>query len=303
MFDGVGAFLPWIAIPLAAMSIVVLWRRGIFRLEPTGRTCTRRHDSAYYFVLFVIAILAQMIAARSVSMVGDDADHDVPRDAAESALAPPSEPNDDQHVERLRRGVTVGLPTSVLTIGVISLVVFVTDRGALGARPTASDAGQAIRLGAIGLVAVLPVYFSVAHVSGLLERLITGEPPASTSHDILESILQVGLEHPGLLLLVLLGAAVVTPVVEEAMYRFALQNALVTALRSGWWGIGATATLFAVMHLGVVPWRALPPLIVLGVAFGLVYERTGSFLAAVMMHGLFNALMIALTLLLGVATD
>jgi membrane protease YdiL (CAAX protease family) len=74
------------------------------------------------------------------------------------------------------------------------------------------------------------------HVSGLLERLITGEPPASTSHDILESILQVGLEHPGLLLLVLLGAAVVTPVVEEAMYRFALQNALVTALRSGWWG-------------------------------------------------------------------
>jgi hypothetical protein len=85
MFDGVGAFLPWIAIPLAAMSIVVLWRRGIFRLEPTGRTCTRRHDSAYYFVLFVIAILAQMIAARSVSMVGDDADHDVPRDAAESA--------------------------------------------------------------------------------------------------------------------------------------------------------------------------------------------------------------------------
>lgn len=295
MSDAVSQFLPWMAIPLAALSIVMLWRRGALRLKAIDHDSMRPQHALYYFAVFALALIAQIVAARLVLSWVDDAGSTgaMPRDVATSEGA------DDVHVDRLRRGAAVGLPASMVTLGVIGIAVLATHRSnSVGGRPNTS-LKRATRDGVIGLVAVLPVYFSVAHLAGIVEQFVTGEPPGSTSHDVLESILRVGTEHPGLLVLVVLGAAVATPLVEEAMYRFALQNALVLALRSGWWGIVATAMLFAIMHLGVVPWRALPPLVLLGVAFGLLYERSGSLMAAVIMHGLFNALMIALTLVIG----
>ena len=55
-----------------------------------------------------------------------------------------------------------------------------------------------------------------------------------------------------------------------------------------------TSIIFALMHWGAVAWHALPPLFVLSLAFGWIYERTGRLSASIVMHILFNAVNVAL---------
>ncbi|MEG1052298.1 MAG: CPBP family intramembrane glutamic endopeptidase, partial [Janthinobacterium sp.] len=55
-----------------------------------------------------------------------------------------------------------------------------------------------------------------------------------------------------------------------------------------WQAIGIAAALFAIVH----PPAAMLPVFVLGLCTGLAYERSGSLLAPMLTHALYNAAML-----------
>jgi membrane protease YdiL (CAAX protease family) len=103
-------------------------------------------------------------------------------------------------------------------------------------------------------------------------------------------------DSPALLALLTVFAAVIAPVFEEFMFRGFAYPAL--KQRFGTWrGLTLVSAAFALSHLHV---PSLVPLFVLAVGLGLAYEWTGSLLAPVTMHALFNTIMVVRLFLLRV---
>ena len=103
-------------------------------------------------------------------------------------------------------------------------------------------------------------------------------------------------DSPALLALLTVFAAVIAPVFEEFMFRGFAYPAL--KQRFGTWrGLTLVSAAFALSHLHV---PSLVPLFVLAIGLGLAYEWTGSLLAPVTMHALFNTIMVVRLFLLRV---
>ncbi len=89
----------------------------------------------------------------------------------------------------------------------------------------------------------------------------------------------------GLLMALLLGG-VVAPVAEEVFFRGYIQ----AGLRSRWgarWGLVASSLLFAGVHLSPA---TLPPLFVMGLVLGYLYERTDSLWPSILLHAANNSI-------------
>jgi len=145
-------------------------------------------------------------------------------------------------------------------------------------------------------------------------------------HTILEKLSQPGTPFFSQVLMIVTAAAG-APVAEELLFRGILQNYLVgffSRARSRgslgtaqaapeaapvepgqaapatetpygrWMGILSAAVIFAIFHSH---WQHMPALVVLGIFLGYVYERRGNLLMPIIVHSLFNALMLAATLL------
>ncbi|MFG0257607.1 MAG: CPBP family intramembrane glutamic endopeptidase [Phycisphaerales bacterium JB043] len=96
------------------------------------------------------------------------------------------------------------------------------------------------------------------------------------------------------------GALLGAPIVEEYLFRGAVQAGLLAA---GMRPIGAiliASALFTLTHLSAIPissWVvALPSLFLLSVVLGVLMERTGSVTAPIVMHSLFNLLNLGIAL-------
>jgi len=87
--------------------------------------------------------------------------------------------------------------------------------------------------------------------------------------------------------LLYLGAAVLAPVAEEVFFRGLVQTYLRRVLRSRRYAVATTAAIFGVIHGGQP--QAVLPLIAFALLLGVCYERTGSLVAPVLMHSLFNS--------------
>jgi len=129
--------------------------------------------------------------------------------------------------------------------------------------------------------ALIPVMF----VATLLGALLFGE--GAETHPVAGFL----LDDPDALQLISLGLAVVVaaPVGEELLFRGFLYRVLRQrfGIRAA---LGATALLFAILHMAP---QSLLPYTVLGLAFGLVYEWTGSLWASIVLHGLWNFVVFA----------
>jgi len=81
-------------------------------------------------------------------------------------------------------------------------------------------------------------------------------------------------------------AAVIAPVSEEMFFRAALVGVL---LRGGWprTAVAVGAFLFAIVHLRV---RGFPALFISGIAYGVLYIRTGSVIWPIVAHSTHNVL-------------
>lgn len=84
--------------------------------------------------------------------------------------------------------------------------------------------------------------------------------------------------------------AVVAPLLEEILFRGLLQNALSKRLPV-WAAIALSALVFGAMHMD---FYALPPLVLMGAIFGVIYHLTGSLRVTILLHMINNAAALAL---------
>ncbi len=88
-------------------------------------------------------------------------------------------------------------------------------------------------------------------------------------------------------------AAIISPIYEEIFYR-----GFIYKWFRGKWGIGAgmliSSFIFTIVHIPT--YNTLPVNFVSGLVFAWTYEKTGSVLPAMILHGTFNGIAVILTL-------
>ncbi len=157
--------------------------------------------------------------------------------------------------------------------------------------------GGAIKGALPAFLVVFPIVilmgFAVAAIIELLGL------PSPSPHPLLEELARRrGWSERAWLIL---SAIVAAPLYEELFFRGVLQTLIIRVIapvRVGlepvppptpamrWAGVYIAAILFASVHLSLA---FFPPLFVLAMALGYIYERTGNLWLCILLHGLFNA--------------
>lgn len=90
--------------------------------------------------------------------------------------------------------------------------------------------------------------------------------------------------------------SVLAPLLEEVMFRGAIQGYMMRRMRSPWAAIIAAALVFGIFHMNPVQ---VVYATLLGVVFGWIYYRTGSLMSVIVGHVLNNTIATIMLLLLG----
>lgn len=267
------------SLVIAAGALVWLWRKdvirpGSFRRHP-GTQAPRPASAMALLALmlgcFVLSSLAQIIA---VGAIGADPEH----------------------------GLTVRQMGIVnLVVGPVSVIVAVSAFIAAHRLDTIPRFRLSIKGFGLGLLLslfVLPMAMAASSVTLLIATALGHGPSDAIAHDTLNAILA---PEAGVWKWVLIvGAVVVTPIVEEVLFRGLLQSALAAILPGRWgkWGaVQIASALFTLAHTtGGVEWHSLPAIAVLGLSMAVAYERTGRIAVPIAMHVAFNGANVLLAL-------
>lgn len=184
--------------------------------------------------------------------------------------------------------VRIGVLTAYYAAQIAVLVWLVRRRGgdpltALGLRRGALQPKRALT--AVALVVGLLIATRTFGVLYAFVTRVVGLAPVDSSLDLPGLF---GADALGVALAVLM-VVIVGPVIEEAVFRGALQPSL--AVRIGVWpAILAQAVVFSLLHRSI--WL-LVPLTVLGIALGWLTKRCGSLWPAISLHAAYNGLSVA----------
>ncbi len=161
-------------------------------------------------------------------------------------------------------------------------------RGGLGlsGRHWLWDTGRAI----VGYLAVLPLCIGARMLMMFLIRrgLLPFQPH---KHPVLEYLETAGWAGTAG---AILAVVVLAPLAEEVFFRGLTQSMLRRYLGSGWAAIVIASVAFAAVH--GQQYQDMPALFILSLALGYNYERTGRLTAPILLHGIFNGVMVALQL-------
>jgi membrane protease YdiL (CAAX protease family) len=274
---GVEIALALFMVAAAITSVVALRRRRVLTLDAFERLPDRA--AGLQALPFALAALCVFIA--------------LPFGAS---LAAQILPVDQEGSGALRSmAMTTG---GAYGLGLVVGGAFLAVLGRRGRRAAAGAHPADLWTGLGSLLLIFPIVYVVnlgsAWLASWLAGMGVGEPPSALAHSTLAHLVASpgGLWWWATIALVVVGA----PVMEELLYRGFLQTSFAAAFRSKWLAIFAASALFALAHLGAVPWHALPGLFVVSVAMGILLERTGRLGGAVVAHAGFNALNIALAM-------
>jgi len=215
--------------------------------------------------------------ASSVVPSGDS----VASNPVEPADRPPT-PTTLDFVVRLSAGNAAQLAGLIICL---ALAVYACTDG-----PAAFLIGARGSVGASLIVAVTTAAAAFPLCDGLawlVEQLLTllGRDDLSRHHAVISAIRSPECPLWGAWVL-WAGAVAIAPAAEEAFFRGILQNSLRRSIgRAG--AIVLTSLAFGIAHAGGQT-QAVPALVALGVLLGWAYVRTGSLLAPVLAHALFN---------------
>ncbi|WP_369802655.1 lysostaphin resistance A-like protein [Psychrobacillus sp. OK032] len=90
----------------------------------------------------------------------------------------------------------------------------------------------------------------------------------------------------------MISAGVVSPVYEEIFYRGFIYRWLRVRLGMNW-GIVISSLIFTIAYFPTI--NAMPVNFINGVVFAWVYEKTGSVIPGMIVHGVFNTIAVLLT--------
>lgn len=149
------------------------------------------------------------------------------------------------------------------------------------------------------LLLVAPLVLLMGDLSALVHRSLTAEGTAALAHPLL-TLMTENAGSPWTWLLIA-GAVIGAPIVEEVVYRGFLQSGLLRLTGHAWVSAIIAAVVFGVVHtLGGedsgVPWYAAVQVGVLGLCCGAAFERTKRIGVPIAMHAAFNAVNIAVAM-------
>jgi membrane protease YdiL (CAAX protease family) len=179
--------------------------------------------------------------------------------------------------------------TVAVVLGMIHLLIQKPQRLGL----TANRLFPGFLRGMFSVFMVLPLMMLMLIATEHLWEVLHWQTQTPFVH---KALLLLGSIHSiKLRLLLLLSILVVVPFSEEVFFRGCLQT-LVSAWLAQWtgkdptalhrWGaVLATSLVFTSLH----DWQSYPPIFVLSLCIGYVYERTGNLWASIVIHAMFNA--------------
>jgi membrane protease YdiL (CAAX protease family) len=175
------------------------------------------------------------------------------------------------------------------TVALACLTVVLLVRGGLR---TFGLRGTTIRWDVLWGVAAYLVIWPICAGIAQLFVLLTGKPP---THGVL-NLLHSG-DVPGWGVAALwISAVFVSPIAEEVFFRGVLQTVIRGYADRPWLAIAVASVLFGLMHYTQPQY--VVPLALLGLVLGYVYEHTGSLIACILIHILFNSRTMLLDLLM-----
>lgn len=198
----------------------------------------------------------------------------------------------DEAWSRLVRGSCANAVQVAIVLPLIASALFVA-----APRPRAR-AGRALAEGVLGIALAAPIVVAAAMALQLALQALGMPPAPDVSHETL-GILRA--KNDALFTaLTLAQTALLVPLAEEAAWRGLMQPAMRRAGLPALASVVATAVLFAAVHWSVIAPEgritAMAMLTLLGIAFGILRERTGGILAPAVAHGLFNAANVGLAM-------
>ncbi|MCK4874194.1 MAG: CPBP family intramembrane metalloprotease [Phycisphaerales bacterium] len=299
----------WLIVWLAAalVSLGLLWRFRIVRPGSLkGRTpLARPYPVLAYLGIFVASFVFQTIAAMpalALARAWSDAPTDttIVQTDPDAAVAATDEPP----ALTLRESVTMQLVSYAFTITMLAGCVlafrnrFDADAPSPRARTRITVVVGVVGVGLLGLVAALPIVQIVGTTGSLIESAITHTPAPELSHESLTQMIDAWRDDRLWAWLQIAAVLIGAPVLEELTYRYGLQGAIIKLTGMPGLSIILTGILFGLAHASAVPASIIPSLMILGMGFGIVYERSRSLAAVIVMHAAFNLLNIVGTFLL-----
>ena len=258
--EQLGAYF-WSMLAIGAVGLAAFIARGLHRL-PVKAVADGVSPLTRLVFFFALMLASWMGAQLAAILIG------IKLGGTETPLSLADE-------TRLTMGVAVAQGVVVVMYAVLHR----NERAEQARRcPTILQAAL-IGLGAIAIA--WPIVAVVAIFGSWLRRDV--DPLA---HETLRRFTEADDRHwlvPLGILVVLVG-----PILEEFSYRGLLQRSMTQSGLRPWPAIMLTSLLFALMHLGNSDPQAVAALFVLSLALGWAYEKSGSLLAPIVMHAVFN---------------
>ncbi|WP_415579348.1 lysostaphin resistance A-like protein [Filibacter tadaridae] len=136
----------------------------------------------------------------------------------------------------------------------------------------------------------IPIWLLITIILSVAVLLLTSLLGNSADNSKTESLQQnINLFT---ILIGIISAGVVSPVYEEIFYRGFIHRWLRVRLGMNW-GIVISSLLFTIAHFPTL--NAMPVNFINGVMFAWVYEKTGSVIPGMIVHGVFNIIAVLLT--------
>jgi len=136
----------------------------------------------------------------------------------------------------------------------------------------------------------IPIWILITIILSVAVLLLTSLLGNSVDNSKTESLQQnINLFT---ILIGIISAGVVSPVYEEIFYRGFIYRWLRVRLGMNW-GIVISSLIFTIAHFPTL--NAMPVNFINGVVFAWVYEKTGSVIPAIIIHGVFNTIAVLLT--------
>jgi membrane protease YdiL (CAAX protease family) len=192
--------------------------------------------------------------------------------------------------EEVNRTAVLTLLTQLLSVVLPVTYIFyrvIGQEKAVDAFGLGKGSWRHLRAGLLGTMLALPVVMTISTL-GSIGLLLSGVKPPEVGHSLLNMLSDPGVTYAGVM--IALSAVLIAPAAEELIYRGLIQTFLLRRLGPSrrWLVIAIASMIFALVHLGSVPWIMLPSLFALGMILGWLYEVTGSLTPSIIVHALFN---------------
>ncbi|MFA5554851.1 MAG: CPBP family intramembrane glutamic endopeptidase [Phycisphaerae bacterium] len=144
-----------------------------------------------------------------------------------------------------------------------------------------------ILFGFLNLLSAWPLVAAALLFTVAAGRFIFGSDFRIDPHQELQSLSQ---HTDGVVAFVIFfNAAIITSIFEEMLFRGFLQTAVRSCIIKPWPAILISSAFFAIAHANTAHW---PALFLLGACMGYAYEKSGSLFRPIIIHSIFNGLMV-----------